>query len=75
MGKEGLRLVLLALKKEGIEDDDAPKAAEYYLENYRFIYRNPEDDTVCFRFPRSVISHFTKSRSLLLYLRGIRAHF
>jgi hypothetical protein len=46
MGKEGLRLVLLAFNKEGIKTVDAPKAAEYYLENYRFIYENPDDNTV-----------------------------
>ena len=48
MGKEGLRLVLLAFNSEGISKEDAPKAAEYYLENYRFIYKNPDDDTVSF---------------------------
>jgi hypothetical protein len=47
MGKEGLRLVLLAFNKEGVTKEDAPRAAEYYLENYRFIYKNP-DETVCF---------------------------
>ena len=49
MGKEGLRLVLLAFNNEGVTKDDAPKAAEYYLENYRFIYQNPDDNNV--RFP------------------------
>lgn len=48
MGKEGLRLVLLSFNNEGITKEDAPKAAEYYLENYRFIYQNPDNDTVCF---------------------------
>ena len=48
MGKEGLRLVLLAFNSEGISKEDAPKAAEYYLENYRFIYKDPDNDTVCF---------------------------
>ena len=48
MGKEGLRLVLLAFNNEGITKDDAPKAAEYYLENYRFIYQNPDDNNVHF---------------------------
>ena len=48
MGKEGIRLVLLAFNDEGIMKQDAQKAAEYYLENYRFIYQNPDDNTVCF---------------------------
>jgi hypothetical protein len=48
MGKEGLRLVLMAFNNEGIEQGDAAKAAEYYLENLRFIYQNPDDDKVCF---------------------------
>lgn len=46
MGKEGLHLVLLAFNNEGIKEGDARKAAEYYLENYRFIYQNPDDDKV-----------------------------
>jgi hypothetical protein len=51
MGKEGLRLVLLAFNNEGIKKNDAPKAAEFYLENYRFIYQNPDvSDKVCFPF-------------------------
>ena len=50
MGKEGLRLVLQALNDEGVKQGDAPSAAEYYLENYRFIYRNPDDNTVRFLF-------------------------
>ena len=48
MGKEGLRLVLLAFKNEGIKKEKAPKAAADYLDNYRFIYEDPDDDTVCF---------------------------
>lgn len=52
MGKEGLRLVLLSFKNEGINKDEAPKAAEYYLENYRFLYQKPDDDQVY--FPLSV---------------------
>jgi hypothetical protein len=48
MGKEGLRLILHAFNEEGVNQEDAPQAAEYYLENYRFIYRNPDDDKVCF---------------------------
>jgi hypothetical protein len=48
MGKEGLRLILYAYNEEGVNQEDAPQAAEYYLENYRFIYRNPDDDKVCF---------------------------
>ena len=58
MGKEGLRLVLLSFNNEGITKEDAPKAAEYYLENYRFNYQNPDNDTVCF-FP------FTRNSSYL----------
>jgi hypothetical protein len=46
MGKEGLRLVLKALNEEGVMKEDARQAAEYYLENYRFIYENPDDLTV-----------------------------
>ena len=46
MGKEGLRLVLLAFNNEGIKKSDAPKAAEYYLENYRFIYQDPDDTNI-----------------------------
>jgi len=50
MGKEGLRLILHALNEEGVEKDDAPSAAEYYLENNHFIYQNPDDDEVCSLF-------------------------
>ena len=46
MGKEGIHLVLHALNEEGVENKDARQAAEYYLENYRFIYQNPEDKNV-----------------------------
>ena len=48
MGKEGLRLVLLAFNNKGIKKENAPKVAEYYLQNYRFIYQDPEDDEVSF---------------------------
>jgi len=48
MGKEGLRLILHAFNEEGVNQEDAPQVAEYYLENYRFIYRNPDDNKVCF---------------------------
>jgi hypothetical protein len=52
MGKEGIRLVLHALNEEGVKNEDACQAAEYYLENYRFIYQNPEDKNVrLFSFP------------------------
>ena len=64
MGKEGLRLVLLAFISEGIMKDDAPKAAEYYLENYRFIYQNPDDNTM--RFPSL---HHNSSSDTVLYCR------
>ena len=47
MGKEGLRLVLHAFNEEGVTQEDAPQVAEYYLDNYRFIYRDPDDDQVC----------------------------
>ena len=47
MGKEGLHLVIHALNEEGVKREDAPCAAEYYLENYHFIYENPDDDKVC----------------------------
>ena len=58
MGKEGLRLVLTAFENEGIKKEDAPRAAEYYLENYRFIYKNPDDNTVCFPYSY-IFSDFT----------------
>ena len=74
MGKEGLRLVLMALNNEGIEKGDAAKAAEYYLENYRFIYQNPDDDKVCFIFPSKIILSDSKFM-LLSYFRGTRGHF
>jgi hypothetical protein len=50
MGKEGLRLVLLAFNNEEIKKEDAPKAAEFYLENLRFIYQDPDavEKEVCF---------------------------
>ena len=48
MGKEGICLVLLAFNDKGIKKQDAQKAAEYYLENYHFIYQNPDDNMVCF---------------------------
>ena len=48
MGKEGLRLVLKAFNDDGVTKEDARQAAEYYLENYRFIYQNPDDKTVCY---------------------------
>ena len=46
MGKEGLCLVLKAFNEDGVTNEDARQAAEYYLENYRFIYENPDDLTV-----------------------------
>jgi len=55
MGKEGLRLILHAFNEEGVNQEDAPQAAEYYLENYRFLYQNPDDDKVCFCWRRSLI--------------------
>jgi hypothetical protein len=48
MGKEGLCLILHAFVEEEVDQEDAAQAAEYYLENYRFIYRDPDDDEVCF---------------------------
>ena len=47
MGKEGLHLVLKVFDEDGVTKEDAHQAAEYYLENYRFIYQNPDDNTVC----------------------------
>ena len=44
MGKEGLRLILHAFNEAGVNQEDALQAAEYYLENYHFIYWNPDDD-------------------------------
>ena len=73
MGKEGLRLVLLSFNNEGITKEDAPKAAEYYLENYRFIYQNPDNDTVCFFFPFTCNSSYL-TVVLLSYAREIRGH-
>jgi hypothetical protein len=69
MGKEGLRLVLFAFNNEGIKKVDAPKAAEYYLENYRFLYRNPEDNTVSF-----CLSITMFPLTVLFFLRGTREH-
>ena len=48
MGREGLHLILHAFNKKEVDQEDAPQAAEYYLENYRFIYWDPDDDKVCF---------------------------
>jgi hypothetical protein len=48
MGKEGLRLVLHAFNEEGLKNEDARQAAEFCLENYRFIYRNPDGEAVFF---------------------------
>ena len=46
MGKEGLHLILHAFVEEEVDQEDAAQAAEYYLKNYRFIYRDPDDDEV-----------------------------
>ena len=53
MGKEGLCLILHAFNEKGATQDDAPQAADYYLEKYRFIYQDPNDDQVCFFAPYS----------------------
>ena len=47
MGKEGLRLVLRFFNEEGVPKKDAREAADHCLTNYRFVYKNPDDDTVC----------------------------
>jgi len=70
MGKEGLRLVIHAFNEEGVRKEDAPRAAEYFLENYRFIYENPDDDKVCFCLLIAPIS--LNGRYLP---RGTRGHF
>ena len=72
MGKEGLCLVLHALNEEGVRKEDASHAAEYYLENYRFIYQNPDDDKVCFFFFFSFV--FIPFDGTYLP-RGTRGHF
>jgi hypothetical protein len=59
MGKEGLRLVLLAFNNEGIKKEDAPELAKLQLDNYCFIYDNPDDDTVCFSYFRRNFSDST----------------
>ena len=51
MGKEGLHLILHAFNEEGVMQDDASQAADYYLKNYHFIYWDPDDDQVCFFAP------------------------
>ena len=48
MGKKGLRLVLRFLNEEGVPKKDAREVADHCLTNYRFVYKNPNDDTVCF---------------------------
>jgi hypothetical protein len=47
MGKEGIRIVTQVLSSEGIDtEEDAQRLADYYLQGYRFIYANPDDDDV-----------------------------
>ncbi|KAF8876419.1 hypothetical protein BD779DRAFT_1677813 [Infundibulicybe gibba] len=41
MGKEAIRLILQAFREQGMDPDDAPDAAAYLLEQYRFIYEFP----------------------------------
>lgn len=44
MGKEGIRVVLKAFEDENIMQEQVPEAAAWYLEDYRFIYANMEDE-------------------------------
>ena len=47
MGKEGIRIVTQVLSSEGIDtEEDAQLLADYYLQGYRFIYANPDNDDV-----------------------------
>jgi hypothetical protein len=71
MGKEGLRLVLKAFDDEGVTKEDACQAAEYYLENYRFFYLNPDDDTVRYMS----LSFFVLNPLNGTYLRATRGLF
>ena len=70
MGKEGLRLVLRFFNEEGVPKKDVREAADHCLTNYRFVYKNPDDDTVCF-------SCLSKNFKLLMVsnLRGTRGLF
>jgi hypothetical protein len=70
MGKEGLQLVIKAFNEDGVTKEDARQAAEYYLENYRFIYKNPDDDTV-----RYSLSLFVPNPLDGRYLRATRGLF
>jgi hypothetical protein len=45
MGKEGIRIVTHFLKSEyAPNEEEAQELASYYLEDYRFVYANPDDD-------------------------------
>ncbi|KAF8817624.1 hypothetical protein BYT27DRAFT_7237296 [Phlegmacium glaucopus] len=41
MGKEGIFIAVKALKESEVSDDDAPAAAAYLLENFSFLFENP----------------------------------
>ena len=43
MGKEGIRMVIQFFTDQRVEDEDAQAIAQYYLENYRFIYADPDN--------------------------------
>ena len=70
MGKEGIRLVLQAFKEEGVKHEDARQAAEYYLENYRFIYQNPDVKKVCLSFFSSFMPYLFDGTYLTRATRG-----
>ena len=44
MGKEGIQIVTQVFTDKGINEEDAPGIAKYYLEIYRFIYAYPDDN-------------------------------
>ena len=71
MGKEGLRLVILALNEEGVKNENARQAAEYYLENYLFIYQNPDDKTVRLSFISSFVPDQFDGKYLRRAKRGL----
>jgi hypothetical protein len=51
MGKEGIRIVTQVFSSENVHtEEEAQFLANYYLENYRFIYANPDDDDVSVSF-------------------------
>ena len=80
MGKEVLRLVLLAFNNEGIMKDDAPKAAEYYCYNFSYFALFTYDFSLFLEVSHgaAALTHFSLTHiaaTLLTHCTAALTHF